>query len=161
MTPAGSPRTCCRSPKVWRRRASGRCCPLHSAGGGAGVHGRCPPVLALWPPQRELLSRATQNPLDPMTGRLLLSVPTSAGKTLLAQVMICTHLATHAGDVCHVTPLRSLGREMRQALGSRLRVLRRELGIDVPDFATASTGAQLVFRFVAAADERRSLGRSA
>jgi len=97
-----------------------------------------PPVLTLWPPQRELLSRATQNPLDPMTGRLLLSVPTSAGKTLLAQVMICTHLATQAGDVCYVTPLRSLGREMRQALGNRLRVLRRELGIDIPDFATAS-----------------------
>lgn len=97
-----------------------------------------PPVLTLWPPQRELLSRATQNPLDPTTGRLLLSVPTSAGKTLLAQVMICTHLATQGGNVCYVTPLRSLGREMRQALGSRLRVLRRELGIDIPDLATAS-----------------------
>jgi hypothetical protein len=97
-----------------------------------------PPVLTLWPPQRELLSRATQNPLDPTTGRLLLSVPTSAGKTLLAQVMIGTHLATQTGDVCYVTPLRSLGREMRQALGSRLRVLRRELGIDLPDYATAS-----------------------
>jgi len=97
-----------------------------------------PPVLTLWPPQRELLARASQNPLDPTTGRLLLSVPTSAGKTLLAQVMICTHLATQPGDVCYVTPLRSLGREMRQALGSRLRVLRRELGIDIPDYATAS-----------------------
>lgn len=97
-----------------------------------------PPVLTLWPPQRELLARASQNPLDPTTGRLLLSVPTSAGKTLLAQIMICTHLATQAGDVCYVTPLRSLGREMRQALGSRLRVLRRELGIDIPDYATAS-----------------------
>lgn len=95
-----------------------------------------PPVLTLWPPQRELLGRATANPLDPSTGRLLLSVPTSAGKTLLAQVMICTHLATQPGSVCYITPLRSLGREMRQALGSRLRVLRRELGIDIPDFAT-------------------------
>lgn len=96
-----------------------------------------PPVLTLWPPQRELLSRASANPLDPSTGRLLLSVPTSAGKTLLAQVMICTHLATQSGNVCYITPLRSLGREMRQALGSRLRVLRRELGIDIPDLATA------------------------
>ena len=97
-----------------------------------------PPVLTLWPPQRELLERASQNPLDPDTRRLLLSVPTSAGKTLLAQIMICAHLATQPGDVCYVTPLRSLGREMRQALASRLRVLRRELGADVPDYATAS-----------------------
>jgi len=97
-----------------------------------------PTVLTLWPPQRELLTRASMNPLDPATGRLLLSVPTSAGKTLLAQVMICTHLATQNGDVCYVTPLRSLGREMRQALHSRLRVLNRELGPDIPDFATAS-----------------------
>lgn len=97
-----------------------------------------PPVLTLWPPQRELLTRSTANPLDPSTSRLLLSVPTSSGKTLLAQIMICTHLATQSGDVCYITPLRSLGREMRQALGSRLRVLRQEMGIDIPDFATAT-----------------------
>ncbi|WP_346621538.1 DEAD/DEAH box helicase [Blastococcus montanus] len=97
-----------------------------------------PAVLTLWPPQRDLLASTAQNPLDPATRRLLLSVPTSAGKTLLAQITICTHLATQRGDVCYVTPLRSLGREMRQALASRLRVLNRELGPDVPDFTTAS-----------------------
>ena len=92
-----------------------------------------PSVLTLWPPQRELLQRQTQNPLDPATRRLLLSMPTSAGKTLLAQLMICTHLATQDRSVCYVSPLRSLGREMRQALRSRLRVLNRELGADRPD----------------------------
>lgn len=97
-----------------------------------------PPVLTLWPPQRELLTRPRQNPLDPDTKRLLLSVPTSAGKTLVAQILICSHLATQPGDVCYITPLRSLGREMRQALRSRLRVLNRELGTELPDFATAS-----------------------
>lgn len=97
-----------------------------------------PPVLTLWPPQRDLLTRGARNPLDPDTKRLLLSVPTSAGKTLLAQVMICTHLATRPGDVCYVTPLRSLGREMRQALNSRLRILNRELGTDLPDFGSST-----------------------
>jgi len=92
-----------------------------------------PPVLTLWPPQRELLARTTSNPLDPSTSRLLLSVPTSAGKTLLAQLIICTHLATQTGDVCYITPLRSLGREMRQALRSRLRLLDKGLGRDLPD----------------------------
>ncbi|MEV6444777.1 DEAD/DEAH box helicase [Amycolatopsis sp. NPDC051716] len=89
-----------------------------------------PPVLTLWPPQRELLERPGMNPLDPTTRRLLLSVPTSAGKTLLAQLIICTHIATQPGGVCYVTPLRSLGREMRKALSGRLRVLNRELSDD-------------------------------
>ena len=97
-----------------------------------------PPVLTLWPPQRDLLMRQHLNPLDPETKRLLLSVPTSTGKTLIAQILICHHLATAAGDVCYVTPLRSLGREMRQALASRLRILNRGLGDDLPDFGTLS-----------------------
>lgn len=97
-----------------------------------------PPVLTLWPPQRDLLRRPTNNPLDPDTKRLLLSVPTSAGKTLVAQILICHHLATQLGDVCYVTPLRSLGREMRQALSGRLRVLQKGLGGDFPDFGGIS-----------------------
>jgi len=97
-----------------------------------------PPVLTLWPPQRDFLRRATANPLDPATKRLLLSFPTSAGKTLVAQILICHHLATQPGNVCYVTPLRSLGREMRQALSGRLRVLQKGLGGDFPDFGDIS-----------------------
>nr|WP_240163236.1 DEAD/DEAH box helicase [Mycolicibacterium sphagni] len=97
-----------------------------------------PPVLTLWPPQRDLLQRQVSNPLDPSTKRLLLSVPTSAGKTLVAQILICHHLATQSGDVCYVTPLRSLGREMRQSLAGRLRVLEKGLGGDYPDFGEIS-----------------------
>lgn len=93
-----------------------------------------PPVLTLWPPQRELLAREASNPLDPETRRLLLSVPTSAGKTLIAQLLICHHLVTQPGNVCYVTPLRSLGREMRQALTGRMRVIKKGLGADLPDF---------------------------
>lgn len=93
-----------------------------------------PPVLTLWPPQRDLLTRQIANPLDPATRRLLLSVPTSAGKTLIAQLLICHHLVTHAGNVCYVTPLRSLGREMRQGLRGRMRVIQKGLGADLPDF---------------------------
>lgn len=95
-----------------------------------------PPVLTLWPPQRDLLRRLIANPLDPSTKRLLLSLPTSAGKTLIAQLIICHHLATQPGNVCYVTPLRSLGREMRAALNSRLRVLQKGLGGEFPDFGT-------------------------
>lgn len=104
-----------------------------------------PPVLTLWPPQRDLLRRTQMNPLDPETKRLLLSVPTSAGKTLLAQIIICHHLATRNGDVCYVTPLRSLGREMRQALASRLRILQQGLGSDLPDFTSMELDDLLQF----------------
>lgn len=93
-----------------------------------------PPVLTLWPPQRDLLTRSTLNPLDPATRRLLLSVPTSAGKTLIAQLLICHHLVTQPGKVCYVTPLRSLGREMRQALNGRMRIIQKGLGADFAGF---------------------------
>ncbi|MGZ0711313.1 DEAD/DEAH box helicase (plasmid) [Coraliomargarita sp. W4R53] len=91
------------------------------------------PVVTLWPPQRALLSSETSNPLDRNTSRLLVSVPTSAGKTLLAQIVICAHAARDEGAVCYVTPLRSLGREMRQALKPRLSYLNLRLGADLPD----------------------------
>lgn len=58
------------------------------------VHPDFPAVLTLWPPQRELLTRPAANPLHPATDRLLISVPTSAGKSLLSQLIMCTHLAT-------------------------------------------------------------------
>lgn len=91
------------------------------------------PVLTLWPPQRDLIAHPTMSPLNQTTSRLLVSVPTSAGKTLLAQLIICAHTAQDDRDVCYVTPLRSLGREMRQALRSRLSYLDRRLGADLPD----------------------------
>lgn len=97
-----------------------------------------PPVLTLWPPQRDLLTRKAGNPLDPSTRRLLLSVPTSAGKTLIAQLLICHHLVTQPGNVCYVTPLRSLGREMRQALSGRMRVIEKGLGADLADFGNVT-----------------------
>ncbi|WP_275562530.1 DEAD/DEAH box helicase [Streptomyces sp. 5-6(2022)] len=93
-----------------------------------------PPVMTLWPPQRDLLT--TLNPLDPTTRRLLISVPTSAGKTLMAQLIICGHLAAHPDErVLYLSPLRSLGREMRQSLRARLRLLGRTLAAEEPDFS--------------------------
>ena len=102
-----------------------------------------PPVLTLWPPQRELLASARLNPLSPSSERLFISVPTSAGKTLLAQLIVCSHLANASGSVCYVTPLRSLGREMRQAMRTRLAILNRKLASDLPDAANETWLAAL------------------
>ncbi|MEU7340247.1 DEAD/DEAH box helicase [Streptomyces sp. NPDC007074] len=93
-----------------------------------------PPVMTLWPPQRELLKLERGNPLDPATSRSLISVPTSAGKTLMAQLVICSHLAQRSGRVVYVSPMRSLGREMRGTLRGRLRVLGRRLAAEQPEF---------------------------
>lgn len=99
-----------------------------------------PPVLSLWPPQLEFLAGNSEgpSPLDPETRRLVLSFPTSAGKTLLAQVLIAAHLAGSAGDVCVVAPTHSLCRELANSLDRRLRTFGHQLhfegplGTDVP-----------------------------
>ena len=44
-----------------------------------------------------------------------------------------THLAAAETSICYVAPMRSLGREVRRAMRSRLAPLRRELGRDLPD----------------------------
>lgn len=92
-----------------------------------------PPVLTLWEPQRELLM-GKPSPLDSAVKRMVLAVPTSGGKTLLGQLLAVAHLAEEETSVCYVTPTRSLGREVRRAMGSRVRILQKEAGSEQPDF---------------------------
>ena len=94
-----------------------------------------PPVLSLWPPQLSFLAPTTSDPspLDPEVRRLVLSFPTCAGKTLLAQILITSHVASNdVGDVCVVAPTHSLCRELGQSLSRRLRILGSELHIEAP-----------------------------
>lgn len=94
-----------------------------------------PPAVTLWQPQRQLFAGGDgPDVLSPETRRVVMSLPTSAGKTLVAQLLALTHLATGVDSVCYVAPMRSLGREVRDALRGRLRVMRRELGPDLPDY---------------------------
>jgi hypothetical protein len=96
-----------------------------------------PPVLTLWSPQRKLLTD-TRSPFAPDIRRMVLSVPTSGGKTLIAQVLAVAYLASGDRSVCYVAPTRSLGREIRRAMASRIRILQKEAGADRPDFPTLS-----------------------
>jgi RAD3-like DEAD/DEAH box helicase len=104
-----------------------------------------PPVLTLWPPQREILGTQEGSPalLLPETKRAVLSIPTSAGKTLIAQVLVLAELAASDQSVCLVAPQRSLVREIRRALLPRVRALRKRLSPDLPDFL-ADFAANLV-----------------
>lgn len=91
-----------------------------------------PKVLTLWPPQLQLFELET-NPLSSSARRLLLSTPTSAGKTLLAQLLILSHLATSSTSVCYVAPTRSLCREIRKSLDARLRLLHKQVIDSLPE----------------------------
>ncbi|MCV0384729.1 MAG: DEAD/DEAH box helicase, partial [Erythrobacter sp.] len=83
-----------------------------------------PPILSLWPPQVSLLDpERTPSPLDPAVKRIVLSVPTSAGKTLLAQLLVADHLTRIGSGACFVAPTRSLCREIEASLRQRLRLL--------------------------------------
>jgi DEAD/DEAH box helicase len=96
-----------------------------------------PPVLSLWPPQLDLLS-GTPNPLDPAVRRLVMSFPTSAGKSLMAQYIVAAHIASGAGSACVVVPTHSLGRELRRDLDRRLATIAGQaedagpLGLPLP-----------------------------
>ncbi|MFF0495669.1 DEAD/DEAH box helicase [Nocardia aobensis] len=92
-----------------------------------------PPVLTLWEPQRELLT-GTPSPFSPDVRRMVLAVPTSGGKTLLAQMLAVDHLSRTDRSVCYIAPTRSLGREVRKAMAGRVRILEKETGDDRPDF---------------------------
>jgi hypothetical protein len=103
-----------------------------------------PPVLVLWPPQLSFLGGQNGiSPLEDQARRLVLSFPTSAGKTLLAQLMILCHITAGQGDACVVAPTHSLCREIQRALDARLTVLGRRSfdagpigsGLDVPSTA--------------------------
>ena len=64
--------------------------------------------------------------------RAVLTFPTSAGKTLLAHLLVAQHLAMASNSVCFVAPSHSLCRETRKGLGRRLWTLRRRIAEEGP-----------------------------
>jgi len=95
-----------------------------------------PKILTLWPPQLDLLKitePGTDNPFSSSVKRLFLSTPTSGGKTLIAQLMVASHLATEGTSVCYVAPTRSLCHEVRNSLASRLRYVGSEVIDGLPE----------------------------
>lgn len=91
-----------------------------------------PPIMTLWPPQVQLLTDPDQNPMQAGVVRSVLTFPTSAGKTLLSQLLIAHHLAVEGTGVCFVAPSHSLCREVRDGLDRRLWAIRRSVEADGP-----------------------------
>lgn len=103
-----------------------------------------PPVMTLWPPQVDLLTDASGSPLRIDVRRAVLTFPTSAGKTLLAQLLVVQHLAVAGTGVCFVAPSHSLCRETREGLDRRLWTLRRRIAEDGPLGDSLRTHADVV-----------------
>ena len=103
-----------------------------------------PPVMTLWPPQVDLLTDAASSPLRIDVRRAVLTFPTSAGKTLLAQLLVVQHLAVAGTGVCFVAPSHSLCRETREGLDRRLWTLRRRIAEDGPLGDSLRTHADVV-----------------
>lgn len=102
-----------------------------------------PPVVTLWPPQVDVLANDEDSPLR-KSRRSVLTFPTSAGKTLLAQLIVAEHLATVGTGVCFVAPSHSLCREVREGLDRRLWVLREYIAEDSPLGDTNMASAPVV-----------------
>jgi superfamily II DNA/RNA helicase len=95
-----------------------------------------PRVLTLWPPQIELLKpdqEGEKSPLSHEVKRLFLSTPTSSGKTLLAQILIASHLSTQQTSVYYIAPTRSLCREVKLSLQKRLRFMGKQILDGLPE----------------------------
>lgn len=88
--------------------------------------GREHPIFSLLPSQQEALRESL---LDPVRISVVLQMPTSSGKTLLAEFAILQSLQSYGEDtrVLYLTPTRALATQVRRTLNCDLR----DLGIAV------------------------------
>ena len=94
-----------------------------------------PAVSLLWQPQLEAVGTSSgTSALDASVKRVVLSVPTSSGKTLISQLFTLHHLSSGVGGVCFVVPTRSLAREVRRDFKVRLRLYGRTVAQERADW---------------------------
>jgi replicative superfamily II helicase len=112
----------------------------HVAGIGKGVEafakqlmarGRERPLFEMWPAQQEALGSRL---LDPYPRAILVEMPTSAGKTLLAEFSIVQTHALAAGTIVYVVPTRALVNQVTRDLRSNLGPLGLKIEQAVPAF---------------------------
>jgi hypothetical protein len=88
------------------------------------------PVLELWHSQREALR---QNLLDPTKAAVVLSMPTSAGKTLLAELAI-SNIDPAEGRIVYLAPTRALVTQVALTLKRHLAPLKMRVTVATPSF---------------------------
>jgi hypothetical protein len=99
---------------------------------GLASHERENPVLELWPSQRTALRSSL---LDPARRALVVQMPTSAGKTLVAEFAIVQALALNPeSTTAYVVPTRALVNQITMRLRSDLGLLNITVEAAVPVF---------------------------
>jgi len=105
-------------------------------------HGRPDPVLELWPSQQEAFRK---NLLDPYQRAILVEMPTSAGKTLLAKFAIVQTKALNPhGTITYIVPTRALVNQVTLDLRSDFVGLGIRVEQAVPAFELDPTEEQLL-----------------
>lgn len=110
----------------------------------AFTHGS-PPILALWPPQKEIIAPETgRSLLDRESRRVVLGVPTSGGKTLISQLLAVDHVTRGNGGACFVVPTRSLARELASTLEQRFALFRKQVGFESDELDLVATDLDIM-----------------
>ncbi len=100
------------------------------------------PVLELWPSQQEALRKSI---LDAYQRAILVEMPTSAGKTLLAKFAIAQTLALNPqGKIAYVVPTRALVNQVTFDLRSDFSPLNYSVEQAVPAYELDPTERQLL-----------------
>lgn len=100
------------------------------------------PVLELWPSQQEALRSSF---LDPYRRAVIVEMPTSAGKTLLAKFAIVQAKAfNEAGTVAYIVPTRALVNQVTFELRRDFAKLNYAVEMAVPAFELDPTEARLL-----------------
>ncbi|MGW4330348.1 DEAD/DEAH box helicase [Nocardia sp. NPDC004573] len=104
--------------------------------------GRRNPTLELWPSQRRALD---SNLLDPAKRAIVVEMPTSAGKTLLAEFCIVqAHALNPDSTVSYIVPTRALVNQITQRLRRDFRPLNLTVEAAAPVFEIDPTEDRLL-----------------
>jgi replicative superfamily II helicase len=104
--------------------------------------GRPQPVLELWPSQQEALQR---NLLDPYKRAILVEMPTSAGKTLLAEfAAVQSKVLYPDGCIAYIVPTRALVNQITIQLRDDLKLIGLKVEQTVPAIEIDPTEAKLL-----------------
>lgn len=110
--------------------------------GGNLIGGRPDPVLELWPSQQEALRKSF---LDPYQRAVMVEMPTSAGKTLLAKFAIAqTKAFASASTIAYIVPTRALVNQITLDLRQDFSPLGYQIEQAVPAFELDPTESMLL-----------------
>ncbi|MBS4010030.1 MAG: DEAD/DEAH box helicase [Roseovarius sp.] len=103
---------------------------------------RMDPILDLWPSQKEALSGSL---LDPAKRAIVVEMPTSAGKTLVAEFAIVQSLALNPdSQVVYIVPTRALVNQVSSRLRRDLSQMGLQVEAAVPVFELDPTEDQFL-----------------